>query len=79
MKRLLTYAGALAVGAGLAFAVAGSSHAAPAQSLLPGLAGTEPAVTQVDCRRYRHCHRYCSKRTILGICLKHRTYCHRCR
>jgi|SoiMethySBSTD1v2_1073268.scaffolds.fasta_scaffold1997721_2 hypothetical protein len=43
MKPLLPWVGAPALGAGLLFAAAPSSHAAPAQSLLPGLESNEDA------------------------------------
>jgi hypothetical protein len=41
MKPLLAWVGALALGAGLLYAAAPSSHGAPAQSLLPGLESNE--------------------------------------
>jgi hypothetical protein len=43
MKPLLAWVGALALAAGLLFAAVPSSHAAPAQSLLPGLESNEDA------------------------------------
>jgi len=72
VKNPVVILGGLALAAGLAFAVAGSANAAPAQSALPGLetfAGS--AVVQV--RRYR-CHRQCVRRRY-GVCYRWRKYC----
>jgi hypothetical protein len=78
MQKLLPWVGALALGAGLLFAPALSSHAAPVQSMLPGLENSEDAsVTPIHCRRYRHCHSRCVRRAF-GICRKRVRYCHRC-
>jgi hypothetical protein len=68
MPMLWPSAGALALGAGLLFAPSLSSHAAPAQWMLPGLGKSEDAnLTPIHCRRYRHCHSRCVRR-VFGIC-----------
>jgi hypothetical protein len=79
MKKLLPWLGAVAVAAGLTFACAASSQAAPAQSALPSLESIDDgAITPIHCRRYRHCHDRCVRRWA-GVCRKRVTkYCHRC-
>jgi hypothetical protein len=78
MKTLLPWLGALVIGVGLAFASVANGHAAPAQSLLPGLESiTDGNITPISCRRYRHCHSRCVRR-VWGVCRKRVRYCHRC-
>jgi len=80
MKKLLPWLGAVAVAAGLTFACASSSQAAPAQSALPGLESIDNgAITPIHCRRHRHCHDRCVRRNVFGVCRRLVTdYCHRC-
>ena len=70
MKTLLPWLGTLVVGVGLAFASVPNGHAAPAQSLLPGLERiTDGNITPISCR---------SVRRVWGVCRKRVRYCHRC-
>jgi hypothetical protein len=74
VKKTLAVVGGLGVAAGLAFALAGSASAAPAQSTLPALGKLES--TMIEQAR-RNCRRVCVKRSKWGRCRAWRTRCWR--
>jgi hypothetical protein len=70
-KPVVLLSGAV-LAAGVAFAVAGTANAAPAQSALPGLETL--AGTSVVEQARRRCWRTCVRRK-LGICYRWRRHC----
>jgi hypothetical protein len=76
--RKTAYLTALAIAGALSFAIAGTAEAAPSSNSLslPDLQRlSTPNVEPADCRRYRHCHRRCTR---YGWRFRCRRYCHRC-
>jgi hypothetical protein len=79
MSKLRSFLTVLALAVGVVFAIAHKTDAAPAQSLLPALQSVDgSAQTQIDCRRYRHCHFYCRWRDDRGRCRARYRFCHTC-
>jgi hypothetical protein len=74
VKKTLAVLGGLGLAAGLAFALAGTASAAPAQSSLPALGKLEN--TMIEQAR-RNCRRVCVKRSRWGRCRAWRTRCWR--
>jgi hypothetical protein len=74
VKKTLAVLGGLGVAAGLAFALAGTASAAPAQSTLPALGKLENSTIE---QARRNCRRVCVKRSKWGRCRAWRTRCYR--